>query len=95
MRARLGVPIAVLCATLVMPARTTLAQSDDDWHSSFTPYGWLAGMSGVVGFAGSAANVDLGFSDVLENLDMSVRALLEIRTRALDGSPRRDVCRHE
>jgi hypothetical protein len=78
MRARLGVPIAVLCATLVMPARTTLAQSDDDWHSSFTPYGWMAGMTGLVGFAGSAANVNLGFSDILENLDMSVMALLEI-----------------
>ena len=81
MRARLGVPIAVFCATIVLPARATLAQSDDDWHSSFTPYGWLAGMSGVVGFAGSASSVDLGFSDVLENLDMSVGALLEFGRR--------------
>jgi len=77
MRARLGVLIAVLCATIVMPARASIAQSDGDRHSSFTPYGWLAGMTGVVGFAGSAASVDLGFSDILDNLDMSVGALLE------------------
>ena len=74
---RLGVPIAVVCATILVPGRTVLAQNDDRWHTSFTPYAWLAGMTGKLGFAGSAANVDLSFGDVLEHLDLSVSALVE------------------
>jgi hypothetical protein len=80
MYARLGVSIVVLCATVVLPGRTALAQEDDGrWHTSLTPYAWFASLSGRVGFADGIANVDLGVGDVLDKLDISIRALLETR----------------
>jgi len=79
MRVGLAVPIAVLCATAVVPSRTARAQADDEWHVSLTPYAWLAGLSGRIGFAGGIADVDLGAGDVLSHTDISVSALLEAR----------------
>ena len=80
MCARLGLPIVVLCSTLVLPGRSALAQEDDGrWHTSLTPYVWLAGINGRVGFADGIANIDLGVGDVLDKVDISVRALLETR----------------
>ena len=78
MRVGLAVSIA-LCVTLVVPGRTARAQADDEWHVSLTPYAWLAGMSGRIGFAGGIADIDLSPGDVLSNTDISVSALLEAR----------------
>ncbi len=79
MRVGLAVPIAALCAIVVVPGRAARAQTDDEWHVSLTPYGWLAGSSGRIGFAGGIADVDLGAGDVLDHVDLSVMALLEAR----------------
>jgi hypothetical protein len=78
MRVGLAVSIA-LCVTLVFPGRTARAQADDEWHVSLTPYAWLAGLSGRIGFAGGIANIDLSPGDVLSHTDISVSALLEAR----------------
>ena len=80
MRVGLAVSIA-LCVTVVVPGRTARAQADadDEWHVSLTPYAWLAGLSGRIGFAGGIANIDLSPGDVLSHTDISVSALLEAR----------------
>jgi len=83
MRVGLAVSTA-LCVTVVLPGRTARAQADDEWHVSVTPYAWLAGLSGRIGFAGGIANVDLTSGDVLSHTDISVSALLEAkRSRSL------------
>jgi hypothetical protein len=79
MRVGLAVSIAALCATVVVPGGAAGAQADDEWHVSLTPYGWLAGLSGRIGFAGGIADVDLTAGDVLDHTDLSVSALLEAR----------------
>ena len=84
MRARLGVPI-ILMAALFTPGRTTLAQDDGSWRLSLTPYAWLAGTKGRIGFAGGIADVDLTPGDVLDKVDLSVMLLLEARRDRLIG----------
>ena len=79
MRVGPAVSIAALCATVVVPGGTARAQTDDEWHLSLTPYAWLAGLSGRIGFAGGIADVDLTAGDVLDHTDLSVSALLEAR----------------
>lgn len=76
MRVGLAMSIA-LCVTVGFPGRTARAQADDEWHVSLTPYAWLAGLSGRIGFAGGIADVDLSPGDVLSHTDISVSALLE------------------
>ena len=46
---------------------------------TLTPYAWLTGISGRMGFAGSVSDVDLNAGDVLSQTDISVMALLEAR----------------
>ena len=77
MRLRLAVSVVALCSGLAVPARAALAQADGEWHVSLTPYVWLAGMNGRIGFADGIADVDLSFGDVLDKRDITVRALLE------------------
>ena len=77
MRFRLAVPVVAWCSSFVVPARAALAQSDGEWHVSLTPYVWLAGLNGRLGFADGIADVDLSFGDVLDKRDITVRALLE------------------
>ncbi len=78
MRVGLAVFTAV-CVTVVFPGRTARAQADDEWHLSVTPYAWLAGLNGRIGFAGGIADVDLSPGDVLSHSDLSVSALVEAR----------------
>ncbi len=43
--------------------------ADDGWKYEVTPYLWAAGMSGSTGPTGMVADVDMSFSEVVENLD--------------------------
>jgi hypothetical protein len=43
----------------------------DLWKHEFAPYLWATGMDGTAGVAGVEANVDVGFSDILDNLEMA------------------------
>jgi hypothetical protein len=47
----------------------TITQSEP-WHFSIAAPGWMPGMEGTVGLRGIDANVDIGFDDILRNLDM-------------------------
>ena len=51
-----------------------------DWKFSAALYGWAAGLNGDVGVFGlPAQNVDLPFSDIVQNLDFAVMGLAEAR----------------
>ena len=45
------------------------SDSDSSWQFEFTPYLFAAGLNGTTGVRGISADVDAGFSDILENLD--------------------------
>lgn len=53
----------VLAACLAAPL-----QAEEAWQHEIAPYIFAAGMDGKVGLNGVTADVDVGFSDILENL---------------------------
>ena len=59
------------------PAVTTEAAGD--WDIQFRPYIWTANLDGTVAIAGQSAPVDVGFDDILDNLDFIWSSTLDIR----------------
>ena len=67
---RLWLPVAFLLA--MGPAHAQDAEKAARWEYRFTPYLWMSGLKGTVGAEGRPADVDLSFSDVLEDLEKTV-----------------------
>lgn len=53
--------------------------SDDRWEFSVTPYLWMFGMDGDVRVRNTSAEFDVGFDDILENLDIAAIVRMEAR----------------
>jgi len=68
---------AIVLSGWSAPAR---AQSEHAWRFSVTPYMWMAGLEGRSGVGPVAADVDLGFLDILESLKFAAMAYGEART---------------
>lgn len=68
----------VACA-LAEPAiaQTEAGNSTESWQFEFTPYIFGASLNGVLGIAPVTADVDMGFDDILENLDSGFMAMFE------------------
>jgi hypothetical protein len=49
------------------------------WRFTFTPELWASGLSGRVGVGSVVGQVDLGFSDIFDDLDIAVMGLFEAR----------------
>jgi len=64
---------------VALAGRSAAAQDDGEWKVSLTPYAWLAGLKGKIGLAGSTADVNLGLSDIFDEIDISVNAAVEAR----------------
>jgi hypothetical protein len=47
----------------------TITQSEP-WHFTIAAPGWMAGMDGTIGIRGINADIDVGFDEILEHLDM-------------------------
>jgi hypothetical protein len=86
-----AVCIAIVVVTLLRAAIPSPAQtgadvsrdqssfSNDTWHVSVSPYLWMAGMNGSVGFRQYQVQVNQSFSDIFENLKFGVMGLTEVR----------------
>jgi hypothetical protein len=75
-----GVLLAALGLTPAIAQAQAVASPDSGWSFEVTPYLWGAAMNGEVG-AGSlpAINVDMSFSDILDNLDAGLMGAFEAR----------------
>lgn len=60
---RASIAIAALLAATAARA--------EEWKHEFAPYLWATGMDGTAGVASVDASVDVGFGDILENLEMA------------------------
>jgi hypothetical protein len=52
---------------------------DDTWHVNLSPYLWLAGMNGTVGFGGRSVQVKQSFADIFSNLKVGLMGFSEVR----------------
>jgi hypothetical protein len=50
-------------------APPTITESEP-WHFTIAAPGWMAGMDGTIGIRGVNADIDVGFDEILEHLDM-------------------------
>ncbi len=67
-------PGAVALAGAVF-ACVPVAAAADEWAFEFTPYAWAIGMEGDAGVRGKTSDVDMSFSDVLDNFDGAFLAM--------------------
>lgn len=51
----------------------------EGWEFQLSPYGWASGVEGTVGVGRLSAPVDIGFDDVLEDMDAGVMLALDGR----------------
>ena len=55
------------------------APASAPWQLSLTPYVWALSVKGDVGVGRTEADVDVSFSDILDNLNIAVMLELELR----------------
>jgi hypothetical protein len=55
----------------------------DTWKWTIFPYAWMAGINGDVTIGGQKADVDIGFGDILDNLDFAGMLQIEAQKRRL------------
>ena len=60
---------------LAMPSQATSAPIEKPWEFELVPYLWAAGLEGRTGSGDAVSDIDLGFSDLAENLDFAMSAL--------------------
>src|SRR4030095_16816029 len=86
MKTRLLILGASLFATLVLSAQHLVAGPEpyttskevapptitqaEPWQFTIAVPGWLAGMDGTIGVRGGHADIDIGFDEILQPLDM-------------------------
>jgi len=59
-------------------AAPTITQSEP-WQFTIAAPGWMAGMDGTIGVRGVNADIDIGFDEILQHLDMIFAARAEAR----------------
>ena len=78
---------ALLMTLIPVSAGTTIpelatsqpvAPAESGWHVRTALYGWATMLDGDVTLRGYNAPVDVGFDDILENLDFAVMGVVEI-----------------
>lgn len=83
-RHALAIAFCLIAAALAAPAKARDANSTaspDGWSFGFAPYLWASGLEGDVATLPPAppANVDAGFDDILDNLDIAFMGIGEVR----------------
>jgi hypothetical protein len=74
--------IAVIALTALTGASAFADDGgDDNWKWTIVPYAWMAGIDGDVTILGQKADVDIGFSDIWDNLDFAGMLQLEVQKR--------------
>jgi opacity protein-like surface antigen len=63
----------------LVPAEAASYLPENDWGFEVILYGWGAGVEGTTGVLGTSSNVDVGFSDILDNLDMGAMGAIGFR----------------
>lgn len=65
------VMLAVAVVILVAP-QVTAQGSSSEWEYAIAPYLWAAGMDGTMTIGDNEADIDVSFSDIIDNLDFAL-----------------------
>jgi len=76
-RSLVGV-LAVVFVCLIAP-KATAQSSSSEWQYTIAPYLWAAGMDGTMTIADNEADIDVPFSDIIENLDFALMGHFDMR----------------
>ncbi len=85
MRRRSAISPAALSLSLLILALVAPASAEDEpastpgWEFSFAPYLWMAGLEGTAEAGGVSSDIDVGFSDIFEALDVGVLGVFEAK----------------
>ncbi|WP_395660386.1 hypothetical protein [Aestuariivirga sp.] len=72
--------LLLACGTMAPATAADLAPSPDtgEWKFTLAPYAWAAGLNGDVGLFGfSPVDIDIPFSDIIQNLDFAAMGVAE------------------
>lgn len=69
--------LGALIGTLLVSASAGATAQEQDWELTLSPYIWAAGLSGITTLGPVEGDVDVGFIDLLETLDIG--AMLDAR----------------
>lgn len=79
--------LTIPCCCAATLALSAPAEAQSDWTFRIAPYVWAAGIDGQSGLSGlPPQSIDLSFGDVLDNLDMSLMLVGEMRRDRLSFS---------
>lgn len=73
-----AVPLIAFAGPTEEPAMFT-PPPVDEWEFRLQPYGWLTGIDGTIGPDGFPSDIDAGFDDVFDVLDMAAALQFEAR----------------
>ncbi len=65
--------------TVASEAAAPAPASSSDWTFRIEPYGWLTGLDGTTGVGPLAADIDLSFSDIFDQIEMAAAMQVEAR----------------
>ena len=72
--------VLLTVAVVILVAPQTMAQSSSNaWQFAVAPYLWAAGMDGTLTIADNEADIDVPFSDIIENLDLAFMGHFDMR----------------
>ncbi len=67
----------LLAADEAVEDYVSLDAPSDEWHFSIIPYLWMMGLNGEVGVRGQTVDMDVSFSDIIQNLDFALEVHAE------------------
>lgn len=70
--------LLLLCAAALLVARPAAAGETNQWTFDVSIYGVAAGMSGELGVGPVTADLDVGFDDILSNLDFAFMGSIRV-----------------
>lgn len=75
-----SLPALVAAIIVILVASQATAQSgSNEWRFAIAPYLWAAGMDGTVSIADQDQEIDVPFSDIIDNLDLAFMGHFDMR----------------
>ena len=79
MRFKLRVTLMICVAITLMTPSAVAQSSSNEWQFAIAPYLWAAGMDGTMKIAFVEQDLDVPFSDIIDNLDLAFMGHFDMR----------------